>query len=252
MAGRLLLAKWIWADLDVHGCERSRYEWRFRRLQKPAERERERHMAVEIKWIHHASFRIVAGESVLYIDPWKIESEPHDADVIFVSHSHHDHCSPEDIAKVSKDDTAIVAPAETIEMIHAANAVDPGERIYVKDIAIEAVAAYNVSAAFHPRGNHWCGAVFTMGGKRLYYAGDTDLVPEMSDLKDVDVAMLPVGGTYTLDADAAAHACKAIGCAVAIPCHWGDIVGSEADARRFAEQAGCEVHVLQPGATLNV
>lgn len=204
-------------------------------------------MLVEIRWIHHASFRIAVDENVLYIDPWKMPEEPHDADVIFVSHSHHDHCSQPDIEKVSKDDTAIVAPAETIAKLHAANAVDPGERVYLKEIQIEAVAAYNVGKEFHPRAHHWCGAVFTMGDQRIYYAGDTDLIPEMSDLNDVDVALLPVGGTYTLGPTQAAAACKAIGCKVAIPYHWGDIVGSKADAEKFAEVAECTVHVLQPG-----
>ena len=209
-------------------------------------------MPVEIKWISHASFRIAGAGCVLYVDPWKIEDEPHDADVVFVSHSHHDHCSPPDIEKVSKDDTAIVAPTETIEKLHAANAVDPGERVCIKEIVIEGVAAYNIQKAFHPRGNHWCGAVFTIGGERIYYAGDTDLIPEMSDLRDVDVALLPVGGTYTLDADEAVRACRAIGCKAAIPFHWGDIIGSLEDARRFADGADCEVHLLQPGEAVTI
>ncbi len=204
-------------------------------------------MSVEIRWIHHASFRIASEATVLYIDPWKLPETPHDADVVFVSHSHYDHCSPGDIARVSKDDTAIVTPAETIEKLHAANAVDPGERIYIKDVHIEAVAAYNIAKSFHPRGHHWCGAVFTLAGQRIYYAGDTDLIPEMSDLKDVDVALLPVGGTYTLNASEAAGACEAIACKAAIPYHWGDIVGSAEDAKKFADTAGCPVHLLQPG-----
>ena len=209
-------------------------------------------MSVEIKWIGHASFRIAGAGNVVYIDPWKVPGQPHDADVVFVSHDHYDHCSPEDVAKVSKDDTAIVAPADTIRKLRAANAVTPGQDITIKDVTIEAVAAYNVGKAFHPKGNHWCGAVITLGGKRIYYAGDTDLIAEMSDLKDVDVALLPVGGTYTLDAAEAARACQAVGCKMAIPYHWGDIVGSVADAERFAAAAGCEVQVLQPGESMSL
>jgi len=204
-------------------------------------------MTLEIEWINHASFRISDGRNVVYIDPWKLQCRPHDADVVFVSHSHHDHCSPADIEKASKSDTAIIAPAETIEKLRAANAVEPGEHMSIKGITIEAVPAYNIDKAFHPRGHHWCGAVFTLAGKRIYYAGDTDLIPEMNDLSDVDVALLPVGGTYTLDATAAARACDAIGCKAAIPYHWGDIVGSADDASRFAENAKCTVHILQPG-----
>jgi L-ascorbate metabolism protein UlaG (beta-lactamase superfamily) len=210
-------------------------------------------MPVEIKWIGHASFRIAADGTVLYIDPWKLPDAPHDADVVFVSHGHYDHCSPEDIEKVSKDDTAIVAPAKTIEKLSAVNAVTPGDSITIKDVTVEAVAAYNVGKAFHPKHNNWVGAVFTVAERRIYYAGDTDLVPEMNDLKDVDMALLPVGGTYTLSAREAAKACKAIGPKAAIPYHWGDIVGSASDAETFAAEAkGCEVHILEPGGSLSI
>ena len=207
-------------------------------------------MPVEIQWIHHASFRLVAGSTVVYIDPWKLADAPHDADVVFVSHSHFDHCSPDDIARISNEATAIVAPAETIEKLGAANAVTPGESITIKGVQVEAVAAYNVGKAFHPQDNNWLGAVFTLDGKRVYYAGDTDLIPEMSDLRDVDVAMLPVGGTYTLDSGQAAKACKAIGCRLAIPYHWGDIVGTRQDARAFIQAVGAVGKLLEPGETL--
>jgi len=209
-------------------------------------------MSVEIKWIHHASFRLSAGGCVLYIDPWKLPDAPHDADVVFVSHSHYDHFSVEDIQKVSKDDTAVFAPPDTIGQLHVANAVEPDERMTFKDVTIETVAAYNVNKAFHPKGNNWCGGVFTMGGKRIYYAGDTDIIPEMNGLADVDVALLPVGGTYTLDAAGAAHACEAIGCKAAIPYHWGDIVGSVSDANEFSRSAPCQVHLLKPGQSIEV
>lgn len=209
-------------------------------------------MPVEIKWINHASFRIAAGANVLYIDPWKVPDAPHDADVVFVSHSHYDHCSPIDIMKVAKPDTVILCPAETVRKIGSASAVDPGQETTVKEIVVETVAAYNIGKAFHPRGHNWCGAVFTIGGRRIYYSGDTDLVPEMSDLKDVDMALLPVGGTYTLDSAAAARACKAIGCKAAIPYHWGDVVGDRADADAFAQAAPCIVHVLEPGQSVTI
>jgi L-ascorbate metabolism protein UlaG (beta-lactamase superfamily) len=209
-------------------------------------------MSVEITWIGHASFRIAGRSCVLYIDPWKLESAPHDADVVVVSHAHYDHCSPQDVQKVSKPDTAIVAPGDTIAKLGAANGVTPGEVVTIKDVTVEAVAAYNIGKAFHPRGNRWIGVVITIDGKRIYYAGDTDLIPEMSDLKDVDLALLPVGGTYTLNAKEAARACSAIGCAMALPYHWGDIVGSEADARTFASSASCEVKQLQPGQSMTL
>ena len=209
-------------------------------------------MPVQVKWINHASFRIQGKDATLYIDPWKISGSPHDADVIFVSHSHYDHLSPPDIKEISKDDTAIVAPADVIAQLHARNAIAPGESLTIKGVTIEAVAAYNIGKAFHPRGNAWCGAVFAIDGKRIYYAGDTDLIPEMSDLKDVDLAMLPIGGTYTLNANEAAKACKAIGPKAALPYHFGDIVGATSDGERFAGAAPCKVHLLKPGQTVNL
>lgn len=209
-------------------------------------------MSVQVKWFGHASFRIQSGTCVLYIDPWKLPDSPHDADLIFVSHSHYDHCSPADIEKISRADTAILAPAETVKKLRSASAVDPGQEMTFKEITVATVAAYNIGKTFHPRGHNWCGAVFSLGDRRVYYSGDTDLVPEMSDLKDVDLALLPVGGTYTLDSSQAAKACQAIGCKAAIPYHWGDVVGSIADAKDFAAKAPCPVHILKPGETLTI
>ena len=209
-------------------------------------------MAVEITWIHHASFRLTGGEQVVYVDPWKIASDSHDADVVLVSHSHFDHFSREDIEKVSGPDTVVVAPADTVSQLGAGQAIAPGQDVQVGDVAIHAVPAYNVEKAYHPRDNGWIGAVITIDSTKVYYAGDTDLIDEMSDLGDVDVALLPVGGTYTLDAPEAARACEAIECAIALPYHWGDIVGSAADAQAFQKAAPCKVHVLQPGDTLKV
>ena len=209
-------------------------------------------MAVEVNWFGHASFRIAGAGGVAYIDPWKLAAAPHDADVVIVSHSHHDHLSVDDIRKVSKPDTAIVAPGDVISKLHAANAVTPGDRMTLNDVTVEAVAAYNIGKAFHPRSNNWIGVVISIDGKRIYYAGDTDLIPEMSDLKDVDLALLPVGGTYTLNAAEAAKACKAIGCKSAVPYHWGDIVGSANDARKFADAAACDARVLQPGEKMTL
>ena len=183
-------------------------------------------MPVEIQWLGHASFRIAGTEAVAYIDPWKLKTSPHDADIVVISHSHHDHFSPDDIKKVSKADTAIVAPGDVVARLRAASAVTPGDSMTIKGVTVEAVAAYNVGKTFHPRSNQWIGVVLTIDSKRVYYAGDTDFIPEMSELQEVDVALLPVGGTYTLSASEAAKACKAIGCKAAVPYHWGDIVGS--------------------------
>ncbi len=209
-------------------------------------------MSVEIKWLGHASFRIAGEAGVVYIDPWKLEDEPHDADVVVVSHSHYDHCSPQDVDKVSTDGTTIIAPADTVGRLESAKAVSPGEAVTAAGITVQAVAAYNVAKAFHPKDNNWIGAVITIDGKRIYYAGDTDLIDEMSELGDVDLALLPVGGTYTLNGPEAAQACEVIGCKAAVPYHWGDIVGSAGDAEGFVDTIKCQGHVLQPGDSLTL
>ena len=209
-------------------------------------------MSVEIAWINHASFRLASESCVVYIDPWKLTDEPHDADVVFVSHSHYDHCSPPDVERVSKDDTTVIAPGETAAKFAAATAVAPGESITIGDVTIETVAAYNIGKKFHPKGNGWCGAVMTLGGKRIYYAGDTDLIPEMNGLGNLDAALLPVGGTYTLSAVEAAKACETIACKIAIPYHWGDIVGDASDAETFSKHATCAVTILPPGEKLTL
>ncbi len=208
-------------------------------------------MAVTITWFNHASFRI-AGARVVYIDPWKITDGDTDGDVVFISHSHFDHCSADDVARVKATDGELVGPADTIDPLGGGHVLRPGETADIDGIRITGVPAYNIGKDYHPRGNNWLGAVVEMDGVTVYYAGDTDHINEMSDLTDIDVALLPIGGTYTMDAAQAADAASDIGCRIAIPYHYGDIVGSPADAEVFASEAACTVRVLQPGASLTV
>lgn len=208
-------------------------------------------MSVEITWINHASFRLAAA-SVVYIDPWKISDSPADGNVVFVSHSHYDHCSLDDVTKVLAADGIVVGPPDAIRQIGIGKAVSPGQRLQAGPVTISATAAYNVGKDFHPKANNWLGAVIEMDGARIYYAGDTDQIKEMADLADIDVALLPVGGTYTMDADEAAAAAEVIGTKSAIPYHFGDIVGSVADAERFAAAATCRVHVLAAGESVTI
>ncbi len=213
-------------------------------------------MAIEVRWFHHASFRLSDGKTVVYIDPWKIAGQPRDADVIFISHSHFDHCSLPDLGKVVKPDTIVLAPTDTAGKLPNATAITPGQELAIRNITVQTVPAYNIGKAFHPKANNWCGAVFTFGKPgattRIYYSGDTDHTPEMSELKDIDLALLPVGGTYTLDGPAAAKACEAIGCKTVIPYHWGDIVGSHSDALQLAHSAPCKVHILKTGEKMSI
>ncbi|MBN1555863.1 MAG: MBL fold metallo-hydrolase [Phycisphaerae bacterium] len=209
-------------------------------------------MSANITWIGHASFRLAWEGCVVYIDPWKLPTHPHDADVVFISHSHYDHCSPEDVRHVATDAMEILAPTDTAGKLPSARAITPGETIRIGELTVETVPAYNIGKSFHPKQQQWCGAVFTREQIRVYYAGDTDRIPEMNELQNVDVALLPVGGTYTLDAKEAAEVCRTMSPRLAIPYHWGDIVGSQTDAQRFADAAGGGARILQPGETITV
>ena len=210
-------------------------------------------MSVEIKWINHASFRI-AGSRVIYIDPWKIPGSPHDANVVFVSHSHYDHCSAEDVSKVLSQDGQVIGARDAITQISSGKALTPGESIEIEGVKVAAVPAYNPSKPFHPKANKWLGAVIEMDGAKIYYAGDTDKISEMSELSGmgIDLALLPVGGKYTMNAPEAAQAVELIKPKAAIPYHFGDIVGSVDDAKKFAMAATCKVHVLAPGESITL
>jgi arylsulfatase A-like enzyme/L-ascorbate metabolism protein UlaG (beta-lactamase superfamily) len=205
--------------------------------------------SLQITWLGHASFRISAGQTVVYIDPWKLKTSPEDANLVLVSHGHYDHHSPEDIRKVSSANTKLVGPADVIGKQNAGQVLTPGQTVDVGSVRVTGVAAYNPSKQFHPKSNKWLGFVIEIGGKKIYYAGDTDVVDEMKSLKGIDVAFLPVGGTYTMDAGEAAKAVKLIGPKTAIPYHWGDIVGSGKDAESFAAKAACAVKILKVGET---
>ena len=209
-------------------------------------------MGMTLQWLGHASFRISNDDTVIYIDPWKLKNDPNDATFVLVSHSHYDHYSSEDIAKVSGPDTKLIASADVIAKEKAGEAIMPGLTVEYEGVRIIAVPAYNPNKQFHPRANNWVGFVIEIGSKRIYYSGDTDLTEEMKALKDIDVALLPVGGTYTMNATEAAKAVNHFKPARAIPYHWGDIVGEEGNTRQFAEMAECETTVLMPGEITDI
>ena len=196
-------------------------------------------MVNNIFWLGHSSVRI-DGQQVIYIDPWKLEN-PKKADIILVSHSHHDHLSSDDIRKIQKNDTVIITTQDSAaDLSGDIRVVKPGDVVQIGEISIEAVPSYNVDKAFHPKENEWLGFVITVGGKKVYYCGDTDFIPEMEKI-EADIMLVPVGGTYTMNAEEAARAVNIIKPRTAIPIHYGDIVGTEDDVKRFKEL--CEVPV---------
>ena len=185
-------------------------------------------------WLGHDMFRIEAGGKIIYTDPFRLTGGL-PGDLILITHDHYDHCSPDDVAKIQNAGTTIVAPADCLPKLkHNLKAARPGDRLSVNGIDIEAVPAYNTDKQFHPREKGWVGYVFTVAGVRIYLAGDTDRIPEMKDIR-CDIALLPVSGTYVMTAEEAVQAALDILPQVAIPMHYGGIVGSAADAERFRQ-----------------
>lgn len=200
-------------------------------------------MLENIKWLGHAGFKI-KGEKTVYIDPFKInDTEP--ADIIIITHEHFDHLSPEDIKKIQAGKTAIVTTPDCYSKVSGnIKTISPGQSIVVDGIRIDAVPAYNTNKNFHPKGNGWIGVIVAIDGKRIYHAGDTDNIPEIAQLKNIDIALLPVSGTYVMTAEEAADAANKIMPKVAVPMHYGAIVGSRADAENFRKLCKCRVEIL--------
>jgi len=173
-------------------------------------------------------------------------AEPKQADLILVTHEHFDHLSKNDIAKLRGPETVVVASrGAAAKLPGEVKAVGPGERFEAAGVWVETVPAYNTNKPNHPRAAGHVGYVVELEGRRIYHAGDTDLIPEMADIR-CDVAMLPVGGTYTMNAKQAAQALQVLQPQVAIPIHWGKLVGSKRDAKRFQSLApeGVRVEIL--------
>lgn len=198
-------------------------------------------MLDKIKWLGHASIRIEA-QKIIYIDPWKIKGGPK-ADLILISHSHHDHLSPVDVRKIQKEDTVIIAADDAAAQLSGdVRALKPGDKVIVQGVTVEAVPAYNIGKPYHPKANNWIGFLLTVEGKTIYYSGDTDLIPEMKEIK-ADIVILPVGGTYTMTAKEAAGAVDLIRPEAAIPIHYGDIVGAREDAETFKQRCKTPVEI---------
>jgi len=201
---------------------------------------------IELDWLGHAGF-LIKNSKIIYVDPFQIKSGMPPADIILITHSHYDHCSYEDLKKVVKEGTKIVAPADCQSKISRFDVpikielIEPGGEIDLGDVEVLAFPAYNIDKHFHPQDEAWMGYVIKVDGMTIYHSGDTDLIPEMQKLTGYKqggkefVALLPVGGRFTMSAEEAAEAAKMIKPTLAIPMHWGAIVGSESDAKEFVE-----------------
>jgi len=203
-------------------------------------------MAENLTWLGHASFKINSSDGkIIYIDPWQLKGDIEKADIVLITHSHYDHCSVEDIEKIRKDDTIIFASRDCKGKIRwDMKILEPNKKIEEKGITIETVPAYNIYKSFHPKTNLWLGYIVTVDGKRIYHAGDTDLIPEMDKIK-ADVMLVPVGGNYTMNAEEAAKAVNKIYPKLAIPMHFGNVVGSTKDAERFRTLCNVPVEILE-------
>lgn len=195
-------------------------------------------MTEHIEVLTHSSIRIHCTYGTIYIDPYQVGKAFNDADYIFITHDHYDHYSPEDIRKVIGKDTVFIVPEKMKRTLTSdfdkceVNAVRPGEAYHVNDLAFETVAAYNLLKPFHPKKNGWCGYILTIDGKRVYIAGDTDETKEAKAVK-CDIAMVPIGGTFTMDAKKAADLINQIRPKAAIPIHYGSVAGKPEDGEIF-------------------
>jgi L-ascorbate metabolism protein UlaG (beta-lactamase superfamily) len=206
----------------------------------------------QLKRLGHDSFRL-DGPPVIYIDPWKLRQDMPKADLVLVTHDHYDHCSPEDIAKISQEGTVVIGnPGAAQKIGSKARALRPGESLTFANVTVTAVPAYNTNKfrspgePFHPQGDQGNGYIITIDDEKLYHAGDTDFIPEMSQVQ-ATVALLPVSGTYVMTAEEAFEAAQVIKAEYFVPMHYGDIVGDQGDVEKFrylCESQGLRAVVL--------
>lgn len=213
-----------------------------------------------IQWLGHASFMFVdkeTGQKIYYVDPFQL---PHitleKADIVFVTHAHQDHLSPQDISAILKDDTTVVATPDSLDTLNITQEkfpVTPNNSYEIKGFKFETVPAYNIKSErlnFHPQKNNWVGYIFSLNNKKIYHAGDTDFIPEMQKFRELnlDVAMFPMGGTYAMGVDETIQAANAICAKVTIPMHYKRLLGDsykEAEEKLKKGVINSEVIILQ-------
>ena len=194
-----------------------------------------------IECLGHSTIKINKNNKIIYIDPYNISDGINDADYIFITHSHYDHFSEEDIKKVKNNETIIIITEDlytnTLKLgFNGMNiiTVKPNENYQVEGIKFSTIPAYNTNKTFHPKENNWVGYIIELEGSKYYISGDTDITDENKKVK-CDVAFVPVGGTYTMDFKEAAHLINEIKPKIAVPIHYGSIVGTNQDATDFVK-----------------
>ena len=199
-----------------------------------------------IKLLGHSGVKLL-GNKIIYIDPYKLGTKYNDADYIFITHNHYDHYSPEDILKVKNESSVIIITPDLKEDVLALGfsennivTVTPENSYELNDIKFFTTYSYNKEKAFHPKSNNWVGYIISMNNMSYYIAGDTDYTDDLKSVK-CDIALVPVGGTYTMDYKDAANLVNEIRPKVAIPIHYGSIVGTRDDAEKFSELLDSEI-----------
>jgi L-ascorbate metabolism protein UlaG (beta-lactamase superfamily) len=191
--------------------------------------------------LKHAGFKI-KGNKIVYIDPYDLpDANLEKADYILVTHEHFDHKDIKSIRKLSDEHTMVVVPTGCIVEGYRTCELEIGVRESFEGISVETVPAYNIDKPFHPKGSG-AGYILEIDGVRIYHAGDTDFIPEMKEIK-VDVALIPVGGKYTMDLEQAKRALEEIDAEKVIPMHYGTLPETQADVSKLKSE---KVVILEP------
>lgn len=190
---------------------------------------------IKVEWFGHSCFKILTKDKIIYFDPYILPRNLQKADIIFVTHAHYDHFAIENIRKLIKDDGVVVATNSCAPKLANLNQkiVGPNERFEINGIAVETVPAYNMNEDFHRKADGGVGYVIIIDGVKIYHAGDTDFVPEMRKLKNIDIALLPIGGTYTMDEREAAEAANVIKPRIVVPMHFNTFNEIKKDPKEF-------------------
>lgn len=204
-----------------------------------------------IQWYGHDCFCITAKDgTVLYVDPYQLPVTAPKADVILITHEHFDHCSPDDIGRVFQAATTICGSAKVAAALtEEVHVMASGDRAEIQSITVVAVPAYNQDkfrspgVPFHPSTDNSVGYLITIDGVTYYHTGDTDVIPEMKDIT-ADIMFVPVSGVYVMNAAEAVEAVALVKPQLAIPMHYGAIVGSMADAEQFSKRSSVPVKIL--------